>query len=170
MCIRDRLHRRRRAVPDQDHDRRGNPEQGPRQARHPRRDPRRADRAVRVRAALPHGGDHARRPAHAQGHAPRYLHAYPDAALQLLRFAPARQDPDPRGQLCEHAFGHAELRSDQRDLRRVHLRDHADRDVRDRLAAGPVEPDPVPGAHHLGACCRSSSGAPSRSSPTSRAT
>ena len=77
--------------------------------------PRRADRAVRVRAALPHGGDHARRPAHAQGHAPRYLHAYPDAALQLLRFAPARQDPDPRGQLCEHAFGHAELRSDQRD-------------------------------------------------------
>ncbi len=37
-------------------------------------------------------------------HAPRYLHAYPDAALQLLRFAPARQDPDPRGQLCEHAF------------------------------------------------------------------
>lgn len=40
------------------------------------------------------------------------FHAYSNAAVQLFRFASARQNPDSRGQLCEHPFRHVEFRSD----------------------------------------------------------
>ncbi len=112
-------------VPDEDRDRRRAAAQELRAARLDRAHHARADHAVRSGTALPHVRDHARGPARAQGHAARPVHTHPDTAGQLFRFAPARQDPDPRRQLREHTVRHAQLGADQRDLRRVHVRDHA---------------------------------------------
>ena len=70
---------------------------------------------------------------------------------QLFRLASAWQNPHPRGQLCEHAFGHPELRSGQRDFRRVHVLHHASGHVRRGLASRAVQSRVVPAAHRVGA-------------------